>query len=111
MPRILISLVLAALAAVCIYTAYISGIGRNTQGVWFFGAFSLLFAVPLLIIIIKALGQNNPGFRRLYDKLTGPRQEQVRFVPHWIMMLLMFIFGIVALVNIVRVVLGLIRSF
>jgi hypothetical protein len=104
MSRILISVVLGMLTAVCIYTAYITGKSENTQGSWFFGVFSLLFAIPLLIIIIKALGQKISLFRRLFDKLAGPQQEGVRFVPHWIMMLVMFIVGIAVLVNILRIV-------
>lgn len=111
MARILISLVLFMLTAVCIYSAHVSGKGQNAQGAWLFYAFSLFFAIPLAVIVIKALGQKNSGFRKLYDKLAGPQQEQLKFVPHWVMMLVMLVSGIVVFVNIVRIVLRFTKSF
>jgi len=110
MAQILISLVLAGLSAVCIYSAHISGKVRNAQGVWLFYAFSLFFAVPLLVIVIKALGNSNPGFKKLFDNLAGGQEEKRRFTPHWFMALLIPVFVIILAVNIIKIVLGFIKS-
>lgn len=109
MARIFISLVLAALTAVCIYSAHISGKVQDAQGAWLFYAFSLFFAVPLAVIIIKALGQKNAGFRKVYDKLSGHQEETTRFVPHWAMMFIIFIFAAIMIINIFRLVLRFIK--
>lgn len=109
MARIFISLVLAALTAVCIYSAHISGKVQNAQGVWLFYAFSLFFAVPLTIIIIKALGQKNAGFRKVYDKLSGRQEETTRLVPHWAMMFIIFVFAAIVIINILGFVLRFIK--
>ncbi|HAH20166.1 MAG: hypothetical protein A2Y00_10500 [Omnitrophica WOR_2 bacterium GWF2_43_52] len=111
MARIAIALVLAALTGVCLYSAYITGKTRDMQSAWFFVVFSLFFAIPLLIMIVKALGEKNSVFRKLYNRIAGPKQEQVKFVPHWVMMLVMFIIGSVVIITIVRVILGLTKSF
>lgn len=111
MQQLLIAGVLTALTAFCIYTAYITGKSGNMQGAWFFSAFSLLFVIPLVILVIKALAQRNSGFRRFYEKLSGPERKSVRFVPHWFMMLLIFIFTIVVTVNIIRAASRVIKFF
>lgn len=110
MSRILISLVLAALTAVCIYAAYLTGKSHDVQSAWFFRAFSLLFAIPLSVVIVKALGQKNPGFKRFYDKLAAPKQEGARFVPHWLMMLIISIFGLIIALNIIIIIIRLVGS-
>lgn len=111
MSRILTSMVLAALTAVCVYTAYITGKNQDMQSAWFFSAFSLLFVIPLVIIVIKGLAQKNVWFQRCYEKLCGPKQEGTRFVPHWLMMLFIFIFVILMAVNIIKIVFGLVKSY
>lgn len=106
MSRILITGVLTLLTAVCIYTAYVSGKNQDMQSAWFFYAFSLFFAIPLVAIIVKALAQKNAAFRSLDEKLSGPKkQEGVRFVPHWFTMAMIFVFGILAVVNVIRIIL------
>lgn len=106
MSRILLTGVLATLTAVCIYTAYVSGKNQDRQSAWFFYAFSLLFAVPLLAVIINMLAQRNAAFRSLDEKLSGPKkQEAVRFVPHWFVMSMISVFGILAVVNVVGIIL------
>lgn len=107
MTRILCSGVLAILTAVCIYTADICGKNRDMEGTWFFYAFSLLFAVPLVAIIVNALGQKNAAFKKLDEKLCGSKQEEkVRFVPHWFMILILVTFATVIAINVVRVVIA-----
>ncbi len=110
MSQILISVVLAALTALCIYTANISKT-QNMQGDWLFYAFSLFFAIPLVVIIIKALGQKNSGFKKIYDKLARPQEERTRFTPHWFMALFVVIFVVIAVVNIIKIVFEFAKSY
>ena len=111
MIRLLIVGILGALTAFCVYTAYITAKSGNMQGAWFFSAFSLLFVIPLVIVVIKGQAQRNAWFRRFYEKICGPQQEGTRFVPHWFMMLLIFIFTIVVTVSIIKVASRVIKLF
>lgn len=109
MSRILIFAVLLVLTIVSIYSAHISGRGQNVEGLWLFTAFSLFFSIPLIIVVIRALGEKSSAFRKLYNKLAGSQQEGIKFVPHWFMVVIIGIFGIIAVVNIIRVVLWFVR--
>lgn len=103
MLQLLISTALTVFTLFCIYTAYITGRSGNMESAWFFIAFSLLFVIPLIIMICRYLAQRNFISMKFYEKLAGPQQDTLRFVPHWVMMLIIIIVIIIGTVNIFRI--------
>ena len=104
-------IILGALAAVCFYSAELSHSSRDSQGYWMFLAFGMVFFVPMVLVIIKLIGQRSIAFKKIYDKLAGTTQkpQTTRFVPHWFMQIVIAIILLCLSSVIVRVIITVIR--
>lgn len=103
---------LGSLTGACLYVARLARQAGDAQAVWFFAAFSLLFALPLGLLLLRTAGDGIPACRRLYDKLSGgPEPAGVRFVPHWFMMSMLLVMGLSLLTLVVRMIAALVRGW
>ncbi|MEW6615670.1 MAG: hypothetical protein AB1401_09420 [Thermodesulfobacteriota bacterium] len=73
------------------YMAYLA-FRTGSNGAFLFTGFGLLFGVPFITSVFKALSKRSA---------VKPEPESVRFVPHWFMMTAIIFIGLVILASIV----------
>jgi len=90
--------ILAALTTCCAYLAFLGMQAGDRSGPWLFVAFAFLFGIPLLFGILRMVSTKHPAFKRLHDKATGADHPRTtRFVPHWFVMTVIIVMGLVLL--------------
>lgn len=92
-----------AITAFCIYIAILSFKMGNTQNIWIFLLFAMLFATPLCITLFHFLADRSPMLARIHKEHIALGQKQkTTFVPHWFVMSGMIIIGLIILYTILK---------
>lgn len=86
------------------YMAFVSY--RAGDSPFLFAAFGMLFAIPFVVILIKAASKKSLLINKIFEKMAG-KPETARFVPHWFLMTAIII---VLLVVLAAIAMGILRA-
>jgi magnesium-transporting ATPase (P-type) len=99
----------AATAAFCFYLVSLVVNTQQSSGAWLFAAFGLLFSVLPAFALIRLLASKSVFFARI-EKIISPEPaepQDVRFGPHWMMLIGMIVIALIVISVVIRVIMSL----
>ena len=75
----------------------------NVKNVWIFSAFSIIFAIPLLVTIFHMIADKSPALAKIHMKhISLGQKHKTTFIPHWFVISGVIVIGLIILYTIIK---------
>lgn len=92
-----------AITIFCLYVLLTSWRTGNVKNAWVFFAFSVVFAIPLLVTIFHMIADRNPALAALHKKhISLGQKHKTTFIPHWFVTSGVIVIGLIILYTIIK---------
>ena len=75
----------------------------NIKNAWIFSAFSVIFAIPLLVTFFHMAADRYPGLAKMHKKhISLGQKHKTTFIPHWFVTSGVIVIGLIILYTIIK---------